>query len=105
MKKVVTQMIGCLNVLSRLKKPGIRIMPPMMNELFVRSSALLATYVDVAIFFSGQPHLKRWKCPNRQCRTCYSHNSTVSFSILVNFEHFGWFLGRPKLELPVFFAR
>jgi hypothetical protein len=25
MKKVVTQMIGCLNVLSRLKNPGIRI--------------------------------------------------------------------------------
>jgi len=35
MKRVVIQMIGCLNVLSRLKNPGFRIILPVIDESFV----------------------------------------------------------------------
>jgi hypothetical protein len=76
MKKVVNQMMGCLNVLSRLKNPGIRIIPPVIHESFVGNSALLTTHIFSRHFF-GSP-LRQVERPKPEV----PHSTTVTLSLL-----------------------
>ena len=84
MKKVVTQMIGCLNVLSRLKNPGIRINSAGFDESIAGSSAPGPLYAEPrAAATSESP--RKGEVPALR----YYDDFTASFSMLVNFEQFG----------------
>lgn len=91
MKNVVIQMIGWVNVLSRLKNRGIRIDPPVMNVVFARGRR----YVPLTSLLSpcGDPLEEvEWQ-DNLSPQRCYSDGFIARFRLLVKFEQFAEFSG------------
>ena len=93
MKQVVTQITGCLNVLSRLKNSGMRIIQPMVAESLCPKFSALCQFTLRVPFPSGAPEER---CRTEQGSTTfrYCDDFTAQFSELVNFEQFGRFLAK-----------
>jgi len=87
-------MIGCLNVLSRLKKPGIRIVQPMIDESFVRNSAVML--LSVATAFNREPEENIAVAERGSGGLRYYNDFTARLPVLVNFEQFGGFRGQDE---------
>lgn len=85
-------MIGCLNVLSRLKNPGIRIILPVMDESFGRNSAMLLSHVSTA--FNREPEENIGTAERGSDALRYYHDFTARLPTLINIEQFEGFPGR-----------
>ena len=90
-------MIGCVNVLSRLKNPGIRINPPVIDRFFVRNSAVLPPHVATAS--DREPKENIGTAEPGSGTLHYFDDFTAPLPLLVNFEQFEEFPGKKRRRL------
>ena len=88
MKRIVTQMAGCLNVLSRLKISSICIFRPMIVEPSCRQFSAIGHDVNVVVAVTSGAATRGGSAEQDSPGLRYHQDSTTSFPTLINIEHF-----------------
>jgi hypothetical protein len=80
-------MMGCLNVLSRLKNPGNRIIPSVIDESLFKVPRGCRFRLPLAL--PGEQKEKRGMAEESSDAFRYYDHFTAQCTMLVNFEQFG----------------